>query len=60
MIVVEGEENVVVVFPKLLPRRKTLEVVWRGARGCLWESKRVRNEKYQETEIGNKEKSVVA
>lgn len=36
-IVVEGEEDVVVVFPRLLPRRGTLEVVWRGTRGCLWE-----------------------
>jgi phosphatidylinositol glycan class H protein len=37
MIVVEGEGEVVVVFPTLLPRRDILEVVWRGARGCLWE-----------------------
>ncbi|KAF2025686.1 hypothetical protein EK21DRAFT_75783 [Setomelanomma holmii] len=38
-IVVEGEEDVVVVFPRLLPKRKVLEEVWRGARGCLWEGK---------------------
>ncbi|KAG9185417.1 hypothetical protein G6011_07961 [Alternaria panax] len=37
MIVVEGEEEVVVVFPRLLPRRGTLETVWRGVRGGLWE-----------------------
>lgn len=36
-IVVKGEEDVVVVFPKLLPPRAMLEEVWRGARGCLWE-----------------------
>jgi len=36
-IVVEGEEDVVVVFPALLPRRQVLEEVWRGARRCLWE-----------------------
>lgn len=37
VIVVEGEEDVVVVFPRLLPRRAILEEVWRGARKCLWE-----------------------
>ncbi|CAK3740539.1 hypothetical protein SEPMUDRAFT_162610 [Lecanosticta acicola] len=31
-IVVEGEEDVVVVFPSILPRREILEKVWRGAR----------------------------
>ncbi|KAF2110842.1 GPI-GlcNAc transferase complex, PIG-H component-domain-containing protein [Lophiotrema nucula] len=35
-IVVKGEEDVVVVFPKLLPRRDVLEEVWRGARACLY------------------------
>ncbi|KAH0498566.1 hypothetical protein TgHK011_005817 [Trichoderma gracile] len=30
VVVVEGEENVVVVFPGLLPRRKIVETVWRG------------------------------
>ncbi|KAF2832384.1 hypothetical protein CC86DRAFT_313370 [Ophiobolus disseminans] len=39
VIVVEGEEDVVVVFPQLLPRRAMLEEVWRGARKCLWEGK---------------------
>lgn len=33
---VKGEEDVVVVFPKTLPRRDVLEVVWRGARACLY------------------------
>jgi phosphatidylinositol glycan class H protein len=38
--VVKGEEDVVVVFPSLLPRRDILEVVWRGSRACLCESGR--------------------
>ncbi|KUJ15321.1 uncharacterized protein LY89DRAFT_708201 [Mollisia scopiformis] len=37
VVVVEGEESVVVVFPRLLPRRAIVEKVWRGARGCLFE-----------------------
>lgn len=37
VVVVEGEGEVVVVFPTLLPRRQVLEVVWRGARGVLFE-----------------------
>jgi phosphatidylinositol glycan class H protein len=37
IIVVEGEGEVVVVFPTLLPKRDVLEVIWRGARACLWE-----------------------
>ena len=37
VVVVDGEEDVVVVFPRLLPRRKVVEAVWRGVRGCLWE-----------------------
>jgi phosphatidylinositol glycan class H protein len=37
-IVVKGEEDIVVVFPHLLPRRAILEEVWRGTRKCLWES----------------------
>ena len=36
-VVVEGEEDVVVVFPNLLPRRRIIEKVWRGARACLYE-----------------------
>ncbi|KAF2084264.1 phosphatidylinositol N-acetylglucosaminyltransferase [Saccharata proteae CBS 121410] len=38
-IVVEGEEDAVVVFPTLLPKRQILEEVWRGARACLYEPK---------------------
>ncbi|KAM0276693.1 hypothetical protein ACHAQH_006461 [Verticillium albo-atrum] len=37
VVVVEGEGELVVVFPGLLPRRKIVETVWRGVRGCLWE-----------------------
>lgn len=37
VVVVDGEEDVVVVFPRLLPRRRVVEAVWRGVRGCLWE-----------------------
>ncbi|KAK8086173.1 GPI-GlcNAc transferase complex- PIG-H component-domain-containing protein [Apiospora phragmitis] len=32
-----GEEGLVVVFPKLLPRREIVEEVWRGVRGCLFD-----------------------
>ncbi|KAI9158639.1 Phosphatidylinositol N-acetylglucosaminyltransferase subunit gpi15 [Paramyrothecium foliicola] len=39
VVVVEGEEDVVVVFPGLLPRRKIVETVWRGVRECLYETK---------------------
>ncbi|KAJ4190639.1 hypothetical protein NW767_011260 [Fusarium falciforme] len=39
VVVVEGEEDVVVVFPRLLPRRKIVEEVWRGVRRCLYESR---------------------
>ncbi|KAF1983336.1 hypothetical protein K402DRAFT_396810 [Aulographum hederae CBS 113979] len=38
-IVVEGEEDTVVVFPNLLPKRQILEEVWRGAKACLYEPK---------------------
>jgi len=37
VVVVEGEESVVVVFPRLLPRSGIVETVWRGVRGCLFE-----------------------
>ncbi|KAL2159985.1 hypothetical protein VTH06DRAFT_1640, partial [Thermothelomyces fergusii] len=36
-VVVEDEEDVVVLFPGTLPRRKIVEAVWRGIRGCLME-----------------------
>ena len=37
VVVVEGEDEVVVVFPRLLPGRVIVERVWRGVRGCLYE-----------------------
>ncbi|KAI1136748.1 GPI-GlcNAc transferase complex, PIG-H component-domain-containing protein [Hypoxylon sp. FL0543] len=37
VVIVEGEEHVVVVFPKLLPRPHILEKVWRGVRECLYD-----------------------
>ncbi len=37
VVVVDGEEDVVVVFPRLLPRPRVLEEVWRGVRECLYE-----------------------
>lgn len=37
VVVVEGEGDLVVVFPKLLPRRDIVEKVWKGVRGCLME-----------------------
>lgn len=39
VVVVEGEEDVVVVFPGLLPKRAIVEEVWRGVRGCLYEGR---------------------
>ncbi|KZM18904.1 uncharacterized protein EKO05_0010379 [Ascochyta rabiei] len=49
-IVVKGEEDVVVVFPGLLPRRAILEEVWRGARKCLWESEGAKRTEGMENE----------
>ncbi|KAI1376022.1 GPI-GlcNAc transferase complex, PIG-H component-domain-containing protein [Hypoxylon crocopeplum] len=43
--IVDGEEDVVVVFPKLLPRPCILEKVWRGVRGCLYEHEGRQKEK---------------
>ncbi|KAI9746030.1 MAG: hypothetical protein M1818_000711 [Claussenomyces sp. TS43310] len=40
VVVVQGEEEVVVVFPRLLPCRRIVERVWRGARSCLYEPER--------------------
>ncbi|KAI1826934.1 GPI-GlcNAc transferase complex, PIG-H component-domain-containing protein [Xylaria intraflava] len=37
VIVVEGEPDVVVVFPSLLPCAAVVEKVWRGVRECLFE-----------------------
>ncbi|KAH6713555.1 GPI-GlcNAc transferase complex [Leptodontidium sp. MPI-SDFR-AT-0119] len=42
VVVVEGEEEVVVVFPRLLPRRDIVERVWRGCRACLFEGRKER------------------
>ncbi|KAK4063259.1 uncharacterized protein Triagg1_9644 [Trichoderma aggressivum f. europaeum] len=39
VVVVEGEEDVVVVFPGLLPKRRIVETVWRGVRECLYEGR---------------------
>lgn len=39
VVVVEGEDDLVVVFPNLLPRRKIVEEVWRGVRRCLYEGR---------------------
>ncbi|KAI2783240.1 GPI-GlcNAc transferase complex, PIG-H component-domain-containing protein [Daldinia loculata] len=36
IVIVEGEEHIVVVFPQLLPRPRILEKVWKGARECLY------------------------
>ncbi|KAJ9132234.1 hypothetical protein NKR19_g9381 [Coniochaeta hoffmannii] len=43
IVVVDGEEDLVVVFPRLLPGRRIVEAVWRGVRGCLYEGERVTN-----------------
>ncbi|KAI6248134.1 Phosphatidylinositol N-acetylglucosaminyltransferase subunit gpi15 [Erysiphe necator] len=37
IVVVEGEKELVVVFPGLSPRLDIVEKVWRGTRACLWE-----------------------
>ncbi|KAI3323922.1 hypothetical protein HD806DRAFT_78153 [Xylariaceae sp. AK1471] len=39
VVVVDGEPDVIVVFPKLLPRADVVERVWRGVRECLYERK---------------------
>lgn len=36
VVVVDGEPDVVVVFPRLLPRAHVVERVWRGVRECLY------------------------
>lgn len=36
-VIVKGEEEAVVVFPRLLPGRRVLEEVWFGAREVLYE-----------------------
>ncbi|KAI1498054.1 GPI-GlcNAc transferase complex [Biscogniauxia marginata] len=37
VVIVDGEEDVVVVFPRLLPGARIVEKVWRGVRECLYE-----------------------
>jgi phosphatidylinositol glycan class H protein len=41
-VVVDGEEDVVVVFPSLLPKLAMLEHVWRCSREALWEGRKER------------------
>ena len=36
-VIVEGEKEAVVVFPKLMPRREILEEVWRGSKAVLYQ-----------------------
>lgn len=36
-VIVVGEKDAVVVFPKLLPKREILETVWRGSRAVLFQ-----------------------
>ncbi|KAJ5481326.1 hypothetical protein N7475_000138 [Penicillium sp. IBT 31633x] len=38
-VIVEGEPDVLVVFPHMLPKREILEQVWRGSRRCLYDVK---------------------
>ncbi|KAJ5561519.1 hypothetical protein N7461_000280 [Penicillium sp. DV-2018c] len=38
-VIVEGEPDVLVVFPHMLPKREILEQVWRGSRRCLYDAK---------------------
>ncbi|GAP88609.1 putative phosphatidylinositol N-acetylglucosaminyltransferase [Rosellinia necatrix] len=37
VVVVDGEPDLVVVFPRLLPPARVVERVWRGVRECLYE-----------------------
>ena len=37
LVVVDGDDDVVVVFPRLLPGRDVVEAVWRGVRRCLYD-----------------------
>lgn len=47
VIVVEGEDRLLVVFPGLLPRRDIVETVWRGMRDCLYEGRPEDKSAYQ-------------
>ena len=59
VVVVKGEGEVVVVFPKLLPGRRTVEEVWRGGREALWGGKEYRGRKDEMEINGGEEKSGV-
>ncbi|KAI5863519.1 GPI-GlcNAc transferase complex, PIG-H component-domain-containing protein [Durotheca rogersii] len=37
-VVVDGEDDLLLVFPRLLPRPRILEAVWRGVRECLYDT----------------------
>lgn len=56
VVVVEGEEGLVVVFPKLLPRREVVEEVWRGVRGCLFDEGRGEHYQHQQQKEEKKRK----
>jgi len=43
VVIVEGEQEAIVVFGKVLPRRDVLEEVWRGARSVLWGKEGTKN-----------------
>jgi len=54
IVVVEGEEDVIVVFPKLLPGPNVVERVWRGVRKCLYEQHHISNGAGHGTSIGER------
>jgi phosphatidylinositol glycan class H protein len=56
-IVVQGEADVVVVYPSLLPHRAILEEVWRGTRKCLWEGKEEARSRRDDDNDHSKEKA---
>ncbi|KAK4212872.1 phosphatidylinositol N-acetylglucosaminyltransferase [Rhypophila decipiens] len=37
VVIVQGEEDVVVLFPGLLPNKRIVETVWREVKACLYE-----------------------
>lgn len=59
VVVVEGEEAVVVVFPRLLPRRDIVERVWRGCRACLFEGKKEKEREREREREREKDGGVV-
>ena len=40
-VIVQGEQEAVVVFPKLMPRREILEEVWRGSKEVLYPKSKI-------------------